>query len=88
MIQIYLLIETYKVKLGPSPSTINDIIYLDQNTSYYLTAGITMTQRNVRANKLGFEAASTIGSVLWGKLPCNLKNATSLTFFKHKIKNS
>ena len=87
MIQIYLLIETYKVKLGPSPSTINDILYLDQNTSYYLRAGITMTKRNVRTNKLGFEAASTIGSVLWGK-PCNLKNATNLTFFKHMIKNS
>ena len=65
--------------MGLSSSIMNDIC-LDQNTSYNLRAGVTVTRRNIRRN-------STIGSVLWGKLPSHLINAGSLYIFKHRLKS-
>ena len=56
----------------------HDIISLDQDVSYNLSAGVTVTRRNIRTNKFGFETVTTIGWVFWGKLPSDLKNATSL----------
>ena len=61
----YLLTEIYKVKMGLSPPIINDILTLDQNASYNLRSGVTVTRRNVRTNKFGFETFNTIGAVLW-----------------------
>ena len=50
-----------------SSPTMNDILTLDQNASYNLNSGITVTRRNIRKNKFGFEIISTTGAVLWGK---------------------
>ena len=74
----YLLIEIYKSK--------NDILSLDQNTSYNLRAGVIVTRRNLKRNKFGFKSVNTIGSILWGKVPSSLKTAANLNIFKHKIK--
>ena len=40
--------------MGLSPPIINDILTLDQNASYNLRSGVTVTRRNVRTNKFGF----------------------------------
>ena len=48
-----------------SPPIMNDILTLDQNASYNLRSGVTVT-RNTRTNKFGF--ISTIGAVLCGTL--------------------
>ena len=64
----------------------DDILTLDQNTSYNLRSGVTVTRRNKRTNKFGFENISTIGAVLWGDLPIDIKNSDSLNIFKRKIK--
>ena len=61
----YLLTEKYKVKVGLSSPIMNNILTLDQNASYNLRSGVTVTRRNIRTNKFGFETISTIGAVLW-----------------------
>ena len=61
----YLLTEIYKVKMGLSPPIMNDILTLDQNASYNLRSGVTVTRKNIRTKKFGFETISTNGAVLW-----------------------
>ena len=82
----YLLREIYKVKMGLSPPIMNDILTLDENASYNLRSGVTVTRRNIRTNKFGFETITTIGAVLWRNLPNDIKNSDSLNIFKHRIK--
>ena len=82
----YLLTEIYKVKMKLSPPIMNDILTLDQNAFYNLKSGVTVTRRNIRTNKFGFETISTIGAVLWRNLPNDTKNSDSLNIFKQKIK--
>ena len=60
----YLLTEIYKVKMGLSPQIMKDTLTLDQNGSFNLRSCVTVTQRNVRANKFGFETIRIIGAVL------------------------
>ena len=38
-----------------SPPIMNDVLTLDQNVSYNLRSGVTVTRSNIRTNKLGFE---------------------------------
>ena len=59
-----LLTEIYKVKMGLSPPIVNDILMLDENASCNLRSGVTITRRNIRINKVGFETITTIGAVL------------------------
>ena len=64
----------------------NDILTLDENASYNFRSGVTVTRRNIRTNKFGFETITTIGAVLWRNLPNDIKNSDSLNIFKHRIK--
>ena len=72
--------------MGLSPPIMNDILTLDENASNNLSSGVTVTRRNIRTNKFGFETITTIGAVLWRNLPNDLKNSDSLNIFKHRIK--
>ena len=69
----YLLVEIYKVKMGLSPPIMNDILTLEGNASYNLRFGVTVTRRNIRTNKFGFETITTIGVVLWRNIPNDIK---------------
>ena len=60
--------------MGLSPAVMKDILNLDQNASYNLRSGVTITRRNVRTKKIDFETISTIGAVLWENLPNDIKN--------------
>ena len=82
----YLLTEIYKVKMGLSPPIMNDILIFDENTSYNLRSGVTVTKGKIRTNKFSFETISTIGAVLWRNLPNDIKDSESLNIFKHRIK--
>ena len=72
--------------MGLSPPIMNDILTSDENASYNLRSGVTVTRRNIRTNKFGFETITTIGAVLWQNLPNDIKNSESLNIFKHRIK--
>ena len=69
----YLLREIYRVKMGLSPPTMNNIFRLNENSSYKLRCGVKMNKRNIRASKFGFETVSKIGAILWNDLPAELK---------------
>ena len=72
--------------MGLSPPIMNDILTLDENASYNLRSGVTVTKRNIRTNEFGFETISTIGAVLWRNLHNDINNLDSLNIFKHRIK--
>ena len=72
--------------MGVSPPIMNDILTLDENASYNLRSGVTVTRKNISTNKFGFETISTIGAVLWRNLPNDIKNSDSLNILKHRIK--
>ena len=57
-----------------------------ENASYNLRSGVTVTRRNIRTNKFGFETISTVGAVLRRNLPNDVKNSDSLNIFNHRIK--
>ena len=40
--------------MGLSPIIVNDVLTLDQNTSYNLMSGVTATEGNIRTDKFGF----------------------------------
>ena len=63
----------------------NNILLLDQNTSYNLGSGTSVIRRNIRTNKFGFRIISIIWKVLWGNLANEIKISDSLNIFKHKI---
>ena len=46
-----------------------------------IMSGATLTRRNIRRNKFGFETISIIGAVLWGNLPNDMKNSDNLNIF-------
>ena len=48
-----------------SPPIMNDVLTLDQNVSYNLRSGVTVTRSNIRTNKLGFETIRTTEAVLF-----------------------
>ena len=66
--------------MGLSPPIMNDILILDENASYNLRSGVTVTRRNIRTNKFDFKTIRTIGAVLWRNLPNDIKNSDSLIF--------
>ena len=72
--------------MGLSPPIMNDVLTLDENASYNLRSGVTVTRRNIRTSKFGFETIITIRAVLWRNLPNDIKNSDSLNIFKHRIK--
>ena len=59
--------------MGLSPPIMNDILTLDENASDDLRSGVTVTRRNIRTNKFGFETITIIGAVLWLNLPNDIK---------------
>ena len=71
--------------MGLSPPIMNDILTLDENASYNLRSDVTVTRRNIKTNKFGFETITTIGAALWRNLPNDIKNSDSLNIFKHRI---
>ena len=69
----YMLTEIYKVKMGLSPPIMSDIFSLSKNSSYNVRCGLTVSRRNIRTSKFGFETVSTIGAILWNNLSAELK---------------
>ena len=77
----YLLTEIYKVKMGLSPPIMSDIFSLSKNSSYNIRCGLTVSRRNIRRSKFGFETVSTIGAMLWNDLLAELKKCRELKNF-------
>ena len=72
--------------MGLSLIIVNDVLTLDQNTSYNLMSGVTATEGTIRTDKFGLWTISSIEVVMWENLQNDIKNSDSLNFFKHRIK--
>ena len=65
-----------------SPPIMSGIFSLSESRCYNLRSGVTENRQNIRTSKLSFEPVSTIGAILWNKLPAELKNCEILNIFK------
>ena len=67
--------ESFKVKNGLSLKIMKEIFVFQENETYKL-----------KAKQYGIESISNLGAKLWNLLPGEIKNSSSLTIFKNKIR--
>ena len=78
--------EMYKIKNDLSP-TLMKFIFPDRTISYNLRNINPFQSTNVRTVYYGTETISFRDLKIWALVPDEIKNSTSLTLFKRKIKN-
>ena len=82
----YLATEIFKVKNDLCPEIMKEIFIFHENPTYNLRSGNHLTRRNIRTTHYGIETISNLGAKIWDLLPEEIKNASSLSVFKTKIK--
>ena len=80
-----LMIEVYKYLNGLSPDIMSDIFKLRENT-YNLRNFHIFESQNPRTKKFGLDSIAYRASQLWKNVPEEIRNSTSLSMFKNKIK--
>ena len=78
--------EIYKVMHDLSPTLMNEIFQLKDST-YNLRKNTTFKTRNVKSVYYGTETISYLGPKIWELVPNEIKNSTTLSIFKSKIKD-
>ena len=63
-----------------------EILIFHEKPTYNLRSGNHLTRRNIRTTHYGIETISNLGAKIWDLLPEEIKNASSLSVFKTKIK--
>ena len=58
----YLAIEIYKVKMGISPKTMNEIFRFSKNSVYSLRSGIEREKASINTVQLGSESTVYLGA--------------------------
>ena len=74
------------VKNDLCPEIMKEIFIFHENPTYNLRSGNHLTHRNIRTTHYGVETISNLGAKIWDLLPEEIKNASSLSIFKTKIK--
>ena len=82
----YLATEIFKVKNDLCPEIMKEIFIFHESLTYNLRSGNHLTRRNIRTTHYGIETISNLGAKIWDLLPEEIKNASSLSVFKTKIK--
>ena len=82
----YLATEIFKVKNDLCPEIMKEIFIFHESLTYNLRTGNHLTRRNIRTTHYGIETISNLGAKIWDLLPEEIKNASSLSVFKTKIK--
>ena len=80
-----LVIEMYKCKHGLSPIFVQNI-FKGNESQYNLRHKSDFLRRRIRTVRFGSESLSNIGPQIWDLVPQNIKNSTSLSVFKEKIR--
>ena len=83
----YLATELFKVKNGLSPEIMNEIFVFQESETYNSRSGNHLARKNIRTTQYGIESIANLGAKLWNLLPGEIKNSSSLTVFKNKIRN-
>ena len=76
----------FKVKNDLSPEIMKEIFVFQENETYNLRSGNHLARKNIRTTQYGIESVSNLGAKLWNLLPGEIKNSSSLTVFKNKIR--
>ena len=77
--------EIFKEKQGGSPKIISDL-FCFVNKPYNLRNTCVLEKRKNRTVYFGDESVSSLAPKIWELIPGTLKNETSLSAFKQKIK--
>ena len=81
-----LMVEIYKTKVNLNPEFMKDI-FVTNDVPYSLRSGNGLLQPSARTTNFGIETTPFIGHKLWQTLPNEIKTASSLAVFKHRIKS-
>ena len=81
-----LAIEIFKVKMGISPIIMKEIFNFSDNNNYNLRSGTHLSRPIVHTIYYGTESITNLGTKIWELVPQNIKEATSLSSFKNKVK--
>ena len=82
----HLAIEIYKVRMGISQKTMNEIFLFSKNSVYRLRSGIQLEKPSINTAKFGSESTVYLGAKIWELIPENIKSSKSVDVFKSKIK--
>ena len=63
-----------------------EVFVFQENGTDNLRSGNHLARKNIRATQYGIESVSNLGAKLWSLLPREIKNSSSLTVFKCKIR--
>ena len=81
----YLATEIFKVKNDLCPEIMKEI-FIFHEPAYSLRSGNHLSRRNIRTTHYGIQTISNLGAKIWNLLPGEIKNDSSLSVFKTKIK--
>ena len=82
-----LLSEIYKVNSGTGPSYMDELFHFKNHTRYDLRNSSTVLRRRVRTTRHGLLSLSHVGAQLWDSIPNSIKNATSVSDFRQKLRS-
>ena len=78
--------EVYKVKNCLSPDIMKEVFIVQENENHNLRSGTHVTNRNIRTAHFETDTITNLGPKIWKLVPDEIKNASSLLFFKSRIK--
>ena len=82
----YLAAELLKVQNDLSLEIMKGIFVFQENKICNLRSGSHLARKNIRTTQYRIESVSNLGAKLWNLLPREIKNSSSLTFFKNKMR--
>ena len=80
-----LLLEVFKSLNGLSPTFISEL-FQTKSSNYSLRSGHQLTLPPTKTRTFGTHSISFMGSLLWNRLPKEIKDSKSINQFKHRIK--
>ena len=63
-----------------------EIFVFQENETSNLRSGNHLLRKNMQATQYGIKSVSNLGAKLWNLLPREIKNSSSLTVSKNKIR--
>ena len=80
-------IEMYKTKNNLGPNLLNNIFNFNNNIRAGLRSNSEFLRPRVNTVHFGKDSLKYFGSVIWDKIPIQIKNSVNLSIFKSKIRN-
>ena len=78
-------IDIFKVKIGISLISMNEIFTFLKKDTYNLRSGKHFGRVNVHSTQYGKEAISNLGIKIWNLVPVHMKDLKALSTFKNQI---